>query len=224
MVTLLMKKTIGMKSQISKTAFLICVMLLAFGLGMTAKKPRVERGMTKQQVAAILGQPANTSFDENGETWEYLKSSLISNSTNRIVVCFGRDDRVRACQSSTIDNSTNTLLGYGRRPGDYPMPVAQNPDYYGLDNERFGTLYIKVRDASFDSNRFDLVEVACLGCWFSCSQVASLLRLFTFSDAKFKVLGMVAPRIVDPQNAADIYREFDFSSDRDKAAEILRGR
>ena len=136
-----MKKTIGMKSQISKTAFLICVMLLAFGLGMTAKKPRVERGMTKQQVAAILGQPANTSFDENGETWEYLKSSLISNYTNRIVVCFGRDDRVRAFQSSTIDNSTNTLLGYGRRPGDYPMPVAQNPDYYGLDNERFGTLH-----------------------------------------------------------------------------------
>ena len=153
-----------------------------------------------------------------------FKSPFMSNYTNRIVVYFDRDDRVRACQSSTIDYQSNTPLGYGRRPGAYPVVPVPNPDSYSLDDESYRLLYKKVRDASFDDNRFDLIRVACLGCWFSCSQVASLLRLFTFSDAKFKVLGMVAPRIVDPQNAADIYREFDFSSDRDKAAEILRGR
>lgn len=96
-----------------------------------------------------------------------------------------------------------------------------NPECYGLDDESFTILYNKVRDASFDDNRFDLIQVACLGCWFSCSQVAGLLKLFSFSDAKFKALGMMARHITDPQNAVEIYRMFDFSSDRDKAAEIM---
>lgn len=197
-------------------------MLLIGSLSMTAKKAYIERGMNKQQVTGILGQPANISFDENGETWEYFKSPLMSNYANHVVVYFDRDDRVRACQSSTIDYHSNTPLGYGRHPGAYPVVPVPNSCCYSLDDESFTILYNKVRDASFDDNRYDLIQVACLGCWFSCSQVAGLLKLFSFSDAKFKVLGMMAHRITDPQNAVEIYRIFDFDSDRDKAAEIMR--
>lgn len=210
-----------MKTRLARQFFLVCLMLLIGSLSMMAKRARIERGMTKQQVTSILGQPDNTSFDESGETWEYFKSPLMSNYTNRIVVYFGRDDLVRACQSSTIDYHSNTPLGYGRRPGAYPAVPVPNPSCYGLDDESFTILYNKVRDASFDDNRFDLIQVACLGCWFSCSQVAGLLKLFSFSDAKFKALGMMARHITDPQNAVEIYRMFDFSSDRDKAAEIM---
>ena len=210
-----------MKTRLARQFFLVCLMLLIGSLSMMAKRAHIERGMTKQQVTSILGQPDNTSFDENGETWEYFKSPLMSNYTNRIVVYFGRDDLVRACQSSTIDYHSNTPLGYGRRPGAYPAVPVPNPECYGLDDESFTILYNKVRDASFDDNRFDLIQVACLGCWFSCSQVAGLLKLFSFSDAKFKALGMMARHITDPQNAVEIYRMFDFSSDRDKAAEIM---
>lgn len=32
----------------------------------------------------------------------------------------------------------------------------------------------------------------------------------------------MAPRIVDPQNAIDIYKLFSFDSDKDKAGEIMR--
>jgi len=212
-----------MKSLNNKTALLICIMLLTCSLSVMAKR-NVERGMTKDQVMEILGKPENTSFDETGEIWEYIKTPLLGNYVTRILVFFGRDNQVRAYQSSTIDGDTNAPVGYGRRPGVCPNPPAVNPGYYELDNESFSVLYNKVKDASFDSNRFDLIEVACLGCWFNCSQVASLLKLFSFSDSKFKVLRMMAPRIVDPQNASDIYRVFDFSSDKDKAADILSGR
>ena len=150
-----------------------------------------------------------------------FKSPFMSNYTNRIVVYFDRDDRVRACQSSTIDYQSNTPLGYGRRPGAYPVVPVPNPDSYSLDDESYTLLYNKVRDASFDDNRFDLIQVACRGCWFSCSQVAGLLKLFSFSNAKLKALGMMARRITDPQNAVEIYRMFDFSSDKDKAAEMM---
>ena len=212
-----------MKSLNNKTALLICIMLLTCSLSVMAKR-NVERGMTKDQVMEILGKPENTSFDETGEIWEYIKTPLLGNYVTRILVFFGRDNQVRAYQSSTIDGDTNAPVGYGRRPGVCPNPPAVNPGYYELDNESFSVLYNKVKDASFDSNRFDLIEVACLGCWFNCCQVASLFKLFSFSDSKFKVLRMMAPRIVDPQNASDIYRVFDFSSDKDKAADILSGR
>ncbi|MFW5481059.1 MAG: DUF4476 domain-containing protein [Prevotella sp.] len=35
---------------------------------------------------------------------------------------------------------------------------------------------------------------------------------------------ILAPRMVDLENAADIYGVFDFSSDTDRAAEMLRRR
>lgn len=214
-----------MKSQMKKTVLILFGLLLICSLNVMAKKDRVERGMTKQQVEDLLGRPANMSFDDNGETWEYLKSGgIISGYTRRIVVFFGRDNLVRACQSSTIVDDANAPLGCGRRPGGYPMPPMGDPGYCGLSEESFSLLYNKVRDASFDSNRYDLLEVASLGCWFSCRQVAGLLKLFSFSDGKLKALQILAPRMVDPENAADVYGVFDFSSDKDKAAEMLRRR
>lgn len=57
-----------MKTRLARHFFLICLMLLIGNLSMMAKRAHVERGMTKQQVTSILGQPDNTSFDENGET------------------------------------------------------------------------------------------------------------------------------------------------------------
>ena len=91
-----------------------------------------------------------------------------------------------------------------------------------LSDSKFSILYNKVKNASFDDRKFDLIEVASLGCYYSCQQVAKIITLFSFSDKKMKALQMMASHIVDPQNAADIYKQFTFSSDKDKAAEIIR--
>lgn len=91
-----------------------------------------------------------------------------------------------------------------------------------LSDSKFSVLYNKVKNASFDDRKFDLIEVASLGCYYSCQQVAKIINLFSFSDKKMKALQMMASHIVDPQNAADIYKQFTFSSDKDKAAEIIR--
>ena len=48
------------------------------------------------------------------------------------------------------------------------------------------------------------------------------MKIFSFDDSKMKVLSMMAPRIVDLQNAPDIYRIFTFDSDKEKTANILR--
>lgn len=47
------------------------------------------------------------------------------------------------------------------------------------------------------------------------------MKFFSFSDERLKVLGLMASRIVDVQNAATIYRLFTFDRDKEKAADII---
>ena len=93
---------------------------------------------------------------------------------------------------------------------------------YSLSNQAFSILYNKVKKVSFDDNKLDLIEVASLGCYYSCSLTIRMMKIFTFDDERLKALSMMAPHIVDPQNATDIYKLFSFDSDKEKAGEIMR--
>ena len=57
---------------------------------------------------------------------------------------------------------------------------------------------------------------------YSCAQVVRIMKIFSFDDSKMKVLSMMAPRIVDLQNAIIIYQQFNFESEKQKVGEILR--
>ena len=96
-------------------------------------------------------------------------------------------------------------------------------DYgYCLDDASFSKLYNKVKKASFDDNKFDLIEVASLGCYYSCTQVVRIMKIFPFDDEQLKALKMMAPHIVDLQNTGLIYKVFSFDSEKEKAEEIIR--
>ena len=45
-----------------------------------------------------------------------------------------------------------------------------------LSDSKFSILYNKVKNASFDDRKFDLIEVASLGGYYSCQQVAIRVR------------------------------------------------
>lgn len=96
-------------------------------------------------------------------------------------------------------------------------------DYgYSLDDASFSKLYNKVKKASFDDNKFDLIEVASLGCYYSCAQVVRIMKIFPFDDEQLKALKMMAPHIVDLQNTGLIYKVFSFDSEKEKAEGIIR--
>ena len=69
---------------------------------------------------------------------------------------------------------------------------------------------------------FKPLEVASLGCYYSCAQVVRMMTIFTFDDGKIKTLRMMAPHIVDLQNASLIYQQFSFESEKQKVGDILR--
>lgn len=201
-------------------------MMFALCLSASAKtKKIVERGMTKQEVIEIMGQPKLTSFDAYGDRWEYYKMNALTGESKRIVVGFDLNGRVVAYETKYWDNNTNSEIGNCNQRPAPPYGVGPDaPIYYGycLDDSSFRRLYNKVKVANFDDNKFDLIEVASLGCFYSCSQTAHMMKMFTFGDKQLRVLRLMAPHIVDPENAIAIYNVLTFDSEKSKAGEIIR--
>ncbi|MBO1363406.1 DUF4476 domain-containing protein [Prevotella sp. A2931] len=208
---------------------ILTVMLTAFNMNMMADKRIVERGMSKQEVIAILGKPQSTSFNQYGEQWEYMKVGII-NYDHRIIIHFDRNNKVisyrdielrpgKAPDQQVIPVPVPPYDGYP----DMGRPYPGYPDRgYYLSEHDFSIIYKRVKEASFDDNKMALIEVASLGCYFTCAQCAQLINMFSFSDKQLKALRMMAPRIVDPHNGYTIYQVFRFSSDKDEAARILQ--
>ena len=203
------------------------ILMFAVCLSASAKgKRNVERGMNKQEVIAILGEPKLTSFDMYGDKWEYAKYNNLFGDSKYITVFFDRNGKVVQYDTRIIDPKTSNV----QQPQHPTPPIYDGRcdpdgrmDYgYCLDDAPFNILYNKVKKASFDDNKFDLIEVASLGCYYSCAQVVRIMKIFPFDDEQLKALKMMAPHIVDLQNTGLIYKIFSFDSEKDKAEEIIR--
>lgn len=192
-----------------------------------ARKREVQRGMTKQEVQAILGKPHFVSFNEQMDRWEYVqrKNVSLTNFSVKIIIDFDHNDRVITCQTVEINMPPRTAPDYSHSyPSDYGRGRFYDDRTGMLSSEKFNILYNKVKNTGFDDRKMDLIEVAALSSYFSGAQCARLLSLFTFSEAKLSCLRFLAHRIVDPHNTHDIYMQFTFASDKDKVSAILQGR
>ena len=205
------------------------ILMFAVCLSASAKgKRNVERGMTKQEVIAILGEPKLTSFNMYGDKWEYAKYNYLFGDSKYITVFFDRNGKVVQYDTRIIEpNSQTSNVQQPQHPTPPIYDGRCDPDGrmdygYCLDDASFSKLYNKVKQASFNDNKFDLIEVASLGCYYSCTQVVRIMKIFPFDDEQLKALKMMAPHIVDLQNTGLIYKVFSFDSEKEKAEEIIR--
>ena len=204
------------------------ILMFAVCLSASAKgKRNVERGMTKQEVIAILGEPKLTSFDMYGDKWEYDKYNYLFGDSKYITVFFDRNGKVVQYDTRIIEPNSQTSNVQQPHPTPPIYDGRCDPDGrmdygYCLDDASFSKLYNKVKQASFNDNKFDLIEVASLGCYYSCAQVVRIMKIFPFDDEQLKALKMMAPHIVDLQNTDLIYKVFSFDSEKEKAEEIIR--
>ena len=204
------------------------ILMFAVCLSASAKtKKIVERGMTKQEVIEIMGQPKLTSFDAYGDRWEFYKTNALTGESKRIVVGFDLNGKVVAYNMSYVDDNIQQPAPPSHPSCGAGVVAVVGPEVpighrHCLDDASFSILYNKVKNATFDDNKFDLLQVASLGCYYSCAQTARIMRIFTFGDKQLKVLRMMAPHIVDPQNATDIYNVLTFDSEKSEAGEIMK--
>lgn len=90
-----------------------------------------------------------------------------------------------------------------------------------MHNKDFKMMCEVVDDASFHEKKIGVIKVACISSYFNSRQCAKLLSKISFDDAKLKALKVLAPRMID-RDVTDIVKQFSFSSNKDKALEILR--
>ena len=88
----------------------------------------------------------------------------------------------------------------------------------------FKLLRSLLKEESFDKNRAKMIRVACIGNYFTSSQCAAMLSLFSFDSNKLEVLEYLAPRVIDRRGCEAILEEFSFLSNRKKAEELLKVR
>ena len=90
-----------------------------------------------------------------------------------------------------------------------------------MHNKDFKMMCEVIDDASFHEKKIGIIKVACISSYFNSRQCAKLLSMISFDDAKLKALKVLAPRMID-RDVTDIVKQFSFSSNKDKALEILR--
>lgn len=83
----------------------------------------------------------------------------------------------------------------------------------------FPALVAAVNEENFGDAKLDVVRTSEGG--FTVDQLGQLVDLFNFSEEKVKVVEIVKPRLVDPQNAFKLYGRFTFDADKKKVKAIL---
>ena len=115
-------------------------------------------------------------------------------------------------QNPQVEHRPKKEMRYERRPR-------------AMHNKDFKMMCEVVDEASFHEKKIGIIKVACISSYFNSKQCVKLLSMISFDDAKLKALKVLAPRLIidtDVTEVTDIVKQFSFSSNKDKALEILR--
>ena len=124
-------------------------------------------------------------------------------------------DYVRA--KDLLIETYNLLLAIPLPPP--PAPVEEGP--FPISQEEFNGLINSIKDESFQENQLSIVQISARYNYFTVNQVVKVIDLFSFSDGKLKALEYLYPNVVDKFNSHQIINAFTYSSDKEKAQEII---
>ena len=85
----------------------------------------------------------------------------------------------------------------------------------------FSALRSAIADETFEKTRLNVLQSAASGNSFTVAQVGQLVDIFDFSDGKVKAVEICRDRIVDRENAFQLYSHFEFDADKKRVRSIL---
>lgn len=178
----------------------------------------IQKGMSKQEVSKLLGEPQFRRFDRDLDEWEYSKN-IYGNGYTTIIVNF-EDGKVVAMDS---------FASYDNRPVQSvtvaPNEVIVSPPHTiykkGMSEVEFQRFYEKVKSRPFKDDQFEMMEIGSNNS-LNCNQCARLMSIYPFDDDKMRVLKLFAPRIADRENYEEILNALDSLFKKDDAKKLLR--
>lgn len=178
----------------------------------------LHEGMTKREVAAVLGNPEFRRYNNGIEQWEFHKTHFSGAET--VILLDFRNDKV--ISFDTYDGNYPSP-GYPPIAVCPPAPAGSNPSLpYPTDDEAwFRELYQRVKEKPFKDGRLDVLREAARQSDFTCDEIIQLMKLFSFDDDRLEALTILEPTIIDRQNVDRIINSMTFISGEEKARNIL---
>lgn len=105
-----------------------------------------------------------------------------------------------------------------KRPAEAARPRGQ-----AMSSSDFSALLKRVARETFSETRLGFVEDAVSdGKWFTCEQIAQMMRVPTFSDLKVQMGVTMYAHVVDPENSFLLTAALSHESDRQKLRQLIR--
>lgn len=102
-----------------------------------------------------------------------------------------------------------------------PPGVHETEGPVPMSEEDFSRLINDISNESFEENQLSVVELSTRYNFFTVDQAIKVINEFSFSSGKLKSLELMFPKIVDRNNSSQIISAFTYSSDKEKAKEII---
>lgn len=121
----------------------------------------------------------------------------------------------------------NQLMGghvVHHEPAAPAAPVAPPPppEPQEMASGPFSALTMQVKQASFSSDKVNVIKAAARQNKFTVAQVGTLVDQATHSSDKVKIAQILRPSVIDPENGFQLQSHFTFSSDKKTIARLFQ--
>ncbi|MDY7229529.1 DUF4476 domain-containing protein [Hyalangium rubrum] len=119
-------------------------------------------------------------------------------------------------------NNAPDVRRYQPRPQPPPPPPA--PAVQPISETQLDALSRAMNRESFSDGKLRVLESGASQQYFLVPQVLKMIQKFTFLQDKLQVARVLWPRVLDRDNAYQLYSAFQFSSDKEELKRIIEGR
>lgn len=105
-----------------------------------------------------------------------------------------------------------------------PPPVVvqpPQPQLYPMNDQQLRGLISAIDRENFGAAKVRVVETASMNNFFLCAQAAQIVSRMSFSNDKLAAIRAMKPKILDRQNASQLYAAFTFENEKQQLAQIL---
>ncbi|HEX8703524.1 MAG TPA: DUF4476 domain-containing protein [Myxococcaceae bacterium] len=120
-------------------------------------------------------------------------------------------------------NNAPDLRRYRPRPQPQPQPPPPPPPpvVYPITEDQLQQLSKAIARESFGDGKLRVLESAASQKHFLVPQVLKLLQRFTFAEDRLNAVRVLWPRVLDRENAYQLYGAFSFSTEKDELRKII---
>ena len=120
----------------------------------------------------------------------------------------------------TALNNAPDMRRYRPQPQPQPQPPPQ-PVVYPVTEDQLQNLSKAVARESFGDGKLRVLEAAAGSQYFLVPQVLKLLQRFTFAEDRLNAMRVLWPRVLDRENAYQLYGAFTFANEKDELRKII---